>query len=93
MYDDIEEDIGRIGVKRPKEEQHEQNLRDLQLIRDDPGWALTAVQEWRRLKAENERLREALRALLRTAREVDIQAASIQLGVDVRAALSDEGAP
>lgn len=45
------------------EVQYEQNLHDLALIRTDPAWALTAVQEWRRLKAENERLREALRVI------------------------------
>ena len=41
------------------DEQHEQNLRDLKMIEEDPGWALTAVQRWRELEAEVERLRGA----------------------------------
>ena len=44
-------------------EQHEQNMRDLRLIRDDPGWALTAVQEWRRLAAQLEESATHLRVL------------------------------
>jgi septal ring factor EnvC (AmiA/AmiB activator) len=41
---------------------HEQNVRDLKMIREDPGWALTAVQEWRRAQREIERLTEMLAA-------------------------------
>ena len=42
------------------QEQHEQNLRDLRLIREDPAWALTAVQKWRELEARVQELEDAL---------------------------------
>ena len=55
-----------------EDEHHEQNLRDLKLIREDPGWALSRVQESRRLEArvqELEREKEATDATLKAVSE------------------------
>lgn len=46
------------------DEQHEQNLRDLRMIREDPAWALTAVQRWRELEARVDELEAMLRSVL-----------------------------
>jgi hypothetical protein len=52
-----------LSVPLSREDEHAQNLRDLELIRTDPAWALSRVQEARRLEArleEAERLTESL---------------------------------
>lgn len=68
---------------------HEQNLRDLKLIREDPGWALSMIQEARRLaqrvenaERENERLREVLE-------QISVNAESWHSGEEAKARALD----
>lgn len=73
------------------EQQHESNLRDLALIRNDPAWALSRVIRARELEAEVQRLREALAEIAeKGAFSVDAAIARRALSEEPRQRLTPE---
>jgi hypothetical protein len=73
-----------MTTPRIDEQLHEQNLRDLRMIRDDLGWALAAVQNWRRLERERPLLLDVVEA----ARELH---AEVEMGESVGVCLIRRG--